>query len=581
MKTTRPGRLPVRSVNQYRRRDTLAYLGLRYYLDNEAARTDRWAREVAPGFILARTEPAYFRTSHFKTISDQGAIELRELFAPGPSEALTEATLLEECARRPEAFGNLTCVFSYPPITGGHRSGYFEHYMPGLRRRHKEITRACTRSPNGEVRYCDIRGFYPSITTELATKIWLERCEAGSLSVRLREIGAKLIVDHAKAAGQKTRGLITGPMFSHLLGNLVLRKIDEDFSISESVAYFRYVDDIVLVGERDAINRSMTTLRDRLNALGFELYDDQSPKSIIVPASVWLEGHNDFAQRQRPVSWPALVNGLKLFLLQHPDQRKALQSAFGSESLRLPVRDYSHVVRERDVLERIRRLAPTHWFRQRARATTPKGLVDLAVKLRARSQTELGNFLEHISELRGYQRKRRIPKLRHLAGMLIYLADDRSLQEFASATEGVPELHLHSRVMRAVATGKIDKVLVLGTNASQAASQPIVGARKGCLVSGHIDSSEKLQGLAIFLFNGVDVTLPADVPTDQSELLRLARDEVDAASMRGGDPYLRELACLHGLQRTPRHAEMLISAFDEDEELAMDAVEQLQESASP
>jgi hypothetical protein len=87
--------------------------------------------------------------------------------------------------------------------------------------------------------------------------------------------------------------------------------------------------------------------------------------------------------------------------------------------------------------------------------------------------------------------------------------------------------------------------------------------------------------LATFLFNGVPLTLPDNAIPDDSELLRLASCGADIGLMRGGDPYIRELACLHGLQGTARHAEMIMTAFDEDEKLAMDAVEQLQESASP
>ena len=42
--------------------------------------------------------------------------------------------------------------------------------------------------------------------------------------------------------------------------------------------------------------------------------------------------------------------------------------------------------------------------------------------------------------------------------------------------------------------------------------------------------------------------------------------------------FLRELACLHGLA-DPRHPATLESVFDKDEHLAIDAVEQLQDSA--
>jgi hypothetical protein len=135
--------------------------------------------------------------------------------------------------------------------------------------------------------------------------------------------------------------------------------------------------------------------------------------------------------------------------------------------------------------------------------------------------------------------------------------------------------------MKAVGSGNIDEVLSLGTNAAQAAAQPLLVAGKQCSVSARIDSNERHQGLAVFLFNGVRPALRDNFSPEQSELLRFAFFGADIALMRGVNPYIREIACLHGLGGTPRHGEMLLTAFDEDEELAMDAIEQLQESASP
>jgi hypothetical protein len=43
---------------------------------------------------------------------------------------------------------------------------------------------------------------------------------------------------------------------------------------------------------------------------------------------------------------------------------------------------------------------------------------------------------------------------------------------------------------------------------------------------------------------------------------------------------LSEFACLHGIQSKPGHAAILESVFDEDEELAIDAVDQLDQSLS-
>jgi len=568
----------VRSVNQYRRRDTLAYLGLRYYLGNEAARSDRWAREVATNLALTRTELPYFRTLHFKERDDQGIVQHRDIFLPSPNEALAEAALLEECG---DAFSNPPTVFSYALNAKDSRSGSFRAYMPGLRDRHDRIAEACDHCPSGIVQYADIKRFYPSIGTELAAKAWHQQCEAGRLSKRFRDLGAKLIADHATAAGEESRGILTGPMFSHLLGNLVLRGIDGDLSESLPVKYFRYVDDIVLVGEQNTVNRSLAILRDRLDELGFKLHDDLSPKSIAVSTGNWLKGRGDFSQSRSTILWLDLIRGLKQFLLQNPDQQEVLQSAFRSESFRIPVRDYSLLIHERDFLERLILYAKWPWSSWRREAPTVQALIQLARQLRGKCELEFHDLLEGASELSEYERKRRIPKLRYRAGMLIYLAEDGSLLPLASAAGEFPELHLHCQVMKAVGTGEIDELLPLGNNAAQAAAQPLFAAGKRCSIAKDVDTEVMKQGLAIFLFNGVPVTQPESSSHVHSEMLRFAASGSDAALMRSADPYIREVACLHGLTPTPRHPETLATVFDEDEDLAMDAVEQLQQSASP
>ncbi len=60
--------LAVRSVNQYRRRDVFAYLGLRYYLDNLAARKDVWAQDAATSLLKTRSQVGYFESQHFNRV---------------------------------------------------------------------------------------------------------------------------------------------------------------------------------------------------------------------------------------------------------------------------------------------------------------------------------------------------------------------------------------------------------------------------------------------------------------------------------------------------------------------------------
>ena len=107
----RPGLLAVRAVNQYRNRDILAYLGLRYYLENMFALSNTWAKNVSTHLVDTRTLPIYFRSYHFKKI-DENSIVYRSIFIPGPNEALAETALLYECSKY-SAFNSLKNVYSY------------------------------------------------------------------------------------------------------------------------------------------------------------------------------------------------------------------------------------------------------------------------------------------------------------------------------------------------------------------------------------------------------------------------------------------------------------------------------------
>ncbi len=246
MKPNRPGALSVRTVSQYRRREVLSYLGLRYYLDNAAARTDDWAREVAVDLALSRDNAPLFEVHHFKEVAESGVIKHRPLFLPGPNEALAEATLLAECARHPRVFRNPPCVFSYSLTQGKDRSGIFAHYIGGLKARHDEIASACDAVPDGVVRYTDIRSFYPSITIGLARQTWRDWADLAGLGSRFRDLGDALIDGQVSTGLNAEKTLLVGPMFSHLLANLVLRTLDDHLSRTLPARYVRYVDDIVI-----------------------------------------------------------------------------------------------------------------------------------------------------------------------------------------------------------------------------------------------------------------------------------------------------------------------------------------------
>ena len=136
-------------------------------------------------------------------------------------------------------------------------------------------------------------------------------------------------------------------------------------------------------------------------------------------------------------------------------------------------------------------------------------------------------------------------------------------------------------VMRAVHSRDVSRVISLGTNAVQAAAQ-VLRLRAEAVSSVPEDWGKvEIQGLAILRFNGVKVALGPSGPDRSDDLNRLAEWNGDSADlMRSSDPFIRELACLHGVDERRRYDSLLDSAFDWDESLPFDAISQLNQSSS-
>lgn len=573
----RPSALAVRALNQYRRRDVIAYLGLRYYLHNSSAQSEIWSRELTPKIVLTRSTRPYLHAHHFKEIDRDAAVKHRPMFLPGPNEALAEVALLDECSKHQEIFGNPASVFSYQLAVADDRSGAFEYYSKGLRARHTAIAEACDAALGSTVRYMDIKRFYPSIRVDSAQRAWRRFADASQMPTPFRELGEQLITDYSTSAPRDENGILTGPMFSHLLANLVLRDFDEAMAARFPGRYFRYVDDITIVGDDRQLKDAESEIGSRLGELGLSLHGDDSPKSLRVAASEWLVGRDDYLDIKDGISWVTLIGDLKRLLLRAPSLRGVVQEAFVSHGIRIPVHDYSTAARERGYVHRFAELARSAWFRRVSRNVTIESLVSDARILRDRFEKELAELLAPDPPI-GFEKKRLIPKLRFRAGRLAYLSEPGSLKRFADSMRRYPELQFHSGVLNAIASNDLDELLPMGTNAAQAAAQPLRAANVRCKISKALASDAAHQSLAVFILNGVQVDRPAAGASDP-ELLRFAADGADSDMMKSSDAFLRELACLHGLTQ-PRHSGTLESVFDEDERLAIDAVEQLQDSTS-
>lgn len=577
MSLPKPGKFAVRAINQYRRRDVLGYLGLRYYLDSASSRSDVWATDIAVDQVLRRNEPLYFKSFHFKDIDSNGSIAHREMFLPSPAESIAEAVLIDACSLADGAFTSASCVYSYEPVSEENRDGIYKNYMHGVRRRHSRISELCDADRSSRIGFYDIQRFYPSVKYDVALNAWKTACDNSNLPNTYRELGEKILFDHSKVSSGNS--ILTGPMFSHLIGNLVLSKIDEALKDGR-VGYIRYVDDVALIGSKEKIGETYAKLDAMLEDLGLDLHEADSHKSLMITADDWLAGRNDFSESPHEYSWMTLIGDLKQLLLWQPEEVQTLKERLQSEDFRIPLLDYCTAVAETSYVSKQLELIRGKWLQKKLRRINVDNIMLQAHALRQNYSQELNTILGDLSSASSFTSKRKLPKVRYRIGQLSYLATTAQLAKISSDIKSIPSLYFQSEITHAVSTGSVDRVVALGTNAAQAAAQPLRMSTNAVTLSSSPESYPDQQSLAIFSMNGIDVRISGEAPKQQSELLHFVNGKITRSMFLSNDPFVKELSCLHGLADTPRHSTVLNTAFDIAEEVTMDAIEQSRASLS-
>jgi retron-type reverse transcriptase len=111
----------------------------------------------------------------------------------------------------------------------------------------------------------DIQNFFPSIRPD----ILLEK-----LRSRITDKQAlSLISKYLNTAGKKKQGVAQGTAIAGLLANFYLHEIDQHFKSQTNLAYYRYVDDIIIFCDKDEAYAITQALRERMTALGLTLHD--------------------------------------------------------------------------------------------------------------------------------------------------------------------------------------------------------------------------------------------------------------------------------------------------------------------
>ncbi|MFH4966277.1 reverse transcriptase domain-containing protein [Gaetbulibacter sp. M235] len=551
--------IALKSLNQYRKRDIIAYLSLRYYLDSKSSQTDLWAREVATNLTLKNESSDFLKIKHFKCFINN-EIKFREIHIPSPNDIISESVLISECAKHDSFYTN-SAVYSY--LLNDTNESIYKHYTNGLNKRFLSIQQACRDKTNEEVLYLDVKSFYPSINLSTIEKIWIKACSDSNIPSLYLELGKKFINKYKIEQKEvKNPGLLIGPMFCHLLANLYLKEIDSFMKTTTLNRYWRYVDDIVIMGNKKEIELFSKELHQKMNNLGLDLHDES--KFFRLTTHEWLENESGI-DPNLSWKWPKLIGSIKKIAIYQPEKINQLKKIFNEMEVRLEILDYS-----REVKSAFTSFKFFEWLKRNIKSekTTIEDIIEYTENLRNKYfelfikaiKMQVSNELES---------KTRITRIKYLVGRLIYLAKEKDLKVILENLVEIPELLIQYEIIKTIITRDISTIVKLGTNASQAVAQVI--KQNEASLKCKLDPSDKdvIFALSIFKFHGIKIefTEPTEI---KNSFYDFASGDIDSA-LETDSTYLRQLISLHGRDDS-KHEAMLTTLFDENESLSFDVL---------
>ncbi|AUC81794.1 RNA-directed DNA polymerase [Lacinutrix sp. Bg11-31] len=554
--------IAIKAINNYRKRDIIAYLSLRYYLDTSVSKTDVWAKEVAVNLSIKNETPNFLKTKHFKSFIDN-EIKQRTIYVPGPNDIIAESVLINECSNFIEFYSNKS-VYSYLLVSDEEDSIY-KHYMHGWKERYNSIKQACENNIDQEVIYFDIKSFYPSISLDLARDKWIEACGKAKINDTIKRLGINFLSKYEKVQSDSNeKGLLVGPMFSHLIANLVLNEVDGTMETITNDKYWRYVDDIIIIGTSEEVKVYAQKLTELLEALNLDLHKED--KIFQISTKDWLS--NSIAiDQELSNKWMKRINDLKNFIKMSSDQINDLNNTFKRNNIRIDIPMISEDIRSKS--RRNRRLED--WFGNligNRKLSVSEIVNDFKILNKYyidlfKSKVELK--IDNTLGLKSHH-----TLLRYLVGRLIYLSSEEDLIMVSSKIADIPELKLQYEIIKSLISLDISMILRLGSNAAQAAAQVI--KIKSKVVKCYITSpnSYEIQGLSIFKFHGISIEFGEET-TVEEPLFKFASGNIKA-SKSIDDQFLNEFGALHGNTES-KHEETLDSLFNENESWSFDAME--------
>lgn len=516
--------------------------------------------------LLRRDREAYLSSRQYKGVKSGGILEFRDVRFPCANEALAEAALLAHCSEIEGPFAAKADVFSYHLADPSSHEGSFKLYFKLFAARQAAIAEACRRWPNDLVLYVDIKSFYPSLTLKRARRAWIDACKTGNVERAWRALGLRLIDDQSEVGS----GLMVGPMFSHLLGNLSLLEVDARMRKRYQNRYFRYVDDIALVIPHDEKDAALQFLQRALGSLELRL---NPKKTCHLTASEWLssaQGQTSNYEGEthtiEDTEWMIFIDDLKCYLIANPEHSAGLAERLRANGVRVSVPHYQATIESADYVARFERRLRRKGFQRRVSQISIQGIVSRARILSYLYQENFDEVWEEFQRSDSVKRKWLLSRLRYLLSKLVVIAEEDQLTVISSRLEGLPELAEYAAVFRALTTRDVSDLVRYSGKVNTGAGQALAtsGATVRCQPTQW--NRETIEGFVALNLIGVNLLTQVPTRVERNYHVRFVNGRCSPTGWTTApNGFLQELIALSGESSLKRHQRLLSSPIDPDE----------------
>ncbi|MGA4692585.1 reverse transcriptase domain-containing protein [Rhodococcus sp. AB351] len=161
--------------------------------------------------------------------------------------------------------------------------------LPQQERPHQKVERIRAALDTGDYSEClriDVVDFYPSISHEILRKELAQRIRKPELLTLVgRALSTPTLPDgHIKSRSPNLNGVPQGLPISNVLAEIFMLSIDEQLAGIAGVSYFRYVDDIVILCQKDQAGNIYARASSLLDEKNMRLHPLDTPgKTSISP----------------------------------------------------------------------------------------------------------------------------------------------------------------------------------------------------------------------------------------------------------------------------------------------------------